>query len=1111
MEKELMFHILQIQETKDEEEIVAAYHKLLKETNPEDDPEGFKRLRQAYEEAMNDARHSEDKDEEETEKDDVDLWIDRVEELYQNITLRNDVKKWEKLLADPVCEGLDTSLEAREKMIVYLMSHCYLPDTIWRQIDHTFQIVEDIQTLSQQFPMDFLNYVRFHVENGTFIPYELFTYIGGKEEGNADAYIGKYLEVKGRIDENNPEGCLKELDDMKAYGVYHPFEDVERMKVLTAEKEHEKALELAEKLQSEYSDYTYVMLYVGEAKWYSGQKEEAHQIWKDILEKQPDHYTAKYNLVKYQMEMNDYYHAKESMIDLLEISGRNEELESWLQTANESLIEQYKDEIKNGKENPNFPGDELEYELGWCLFQNERFDEAVNFMQQFKEEQKATYDYCNLYGRLLYEVKRYEEALPYLQKWLKLIEEMKDDGTEKTRKRMSRRGRAGYILGGCYYEMGRQKEAEETLKEAIRVMEEPREQMGCRQYLAYILMKSKQFERAVDICDGIIQEDENYYPAYLIRQESCYELRKAQEVVDDYHRAIEIVPEFFQPYMYAAEVFFFYGQYEDAKGVYELARENGVEFSDRMKLYEAKVLRNLAKSSGDREVPRGILEELKEKQGKEDSDIEDSSEIEYEIGLLDWDDDKCKQALEHMKKAIGQNPDRKQYRMIRGNICFEMKEYKEAIEEYNAAEEEYEDDPWLWYSRGRCYEETEGKKAALGYYEKALELKEGYRDACERISEYYENLYHKSFDVKNLQTAIAYMDRQVAATENCYYLVARGLIYLNVLDLEPAIRDFEKALEYSENDWAAWNNLGCCYKYMGEFEKAIKHFNKAVECMGEDYEVLPYSNMADCYEALRDYETAIECYKKDLEMFPDRLGFWEEIGDLYSYMKKYDEAIEAYKKAGNGALEKIGDVWLEQGNQKKCLYYYKKARMLAPKEEQAEHFSNLGEVYMCHLAEYKKAISYFKRAIRLNSDPYERFDYERYIARCYYMLGNYEKARKHGIAAMEYFEQSGKGTVEQYIGFAPYAPARLATMAWIYLCMGMKDKAVEYYNKMDTIKRCRGCRHKECFESRLYMGFMYEAEGDMTKALEEYEKALERNPHCFEAACAVSNLQKVKG
>ena len=70
MEKEMIFHILGIPETGDEGEIRRAYMELLRSVNPEDDPEGFKRLRQAYEEALAFARQKaapEDADEGEKE------------------------------------------------------------------------------------------------------------------------------------------------------------------------------------------------------------------------------------------------------------------------------------------------------------------------------------------------------------------------------------------------------------------------------------------------------------------------------------------------------------------------------------------------------------------------------------------------------------------------------------------------------------------------------------------------------------------------------------------------------------------------------------------------------------------------------------------------------------------------------------------------------------------------------------------------------------------------------------------------------------------------------------------------------------------------------------
>ena len=93
MEKELVFHILEIDGLTDERSIKAAYMKKLKVTNPEDDPEGFRKLREAYEQALLLLQEAQEgNQEEEKEKTDIDLWIDQADEIYQDFRRRGDRK-----------------------------------------------------------------------------------------------------------------------------------------------------------------------------------------------------------------------------------------------------------------------------------------------------------------------------------------------------------------------------------------------------------------------------------------------------------------------------------------------------------------------------------------------------------------------------------------------------------------------------------------------------------------------------------------------------------------------------------------------------------------------------------------------------------------------------------------------------------------------------------------------------------------------------------------------------------------------------------------------------------------------------------------------------------
>ena len=227
MEKQMAFHILGIGETKDQQAIKTAYITLLKQTNPEDDPEGFKRLREAY---------------------------------------------GEKLFYDSLCVDLDTSLETREAFLAYLMDHINLPQEIFKLIDDTFQIRADREILSQQFPEDFLDYIIYYMENKEFIDYSLFL-VPDRENVDVDAYIRNYLNVKRQVDRHQFEGAETALSDLKAFGLYHPFEDTERLRIFIEEKRLEEALSLAGRLEEVYGENYYVLIYCGEAKWAGGDLE----------------------------------------------------------------------------------------------------------------------------------------------------------------------------------------------------------------------------------------------------------------------------------------------------------------------------------------------------------------------------------------------------------------------------------------------------------------------------------------------------------------------------------------------------------------------------------------------------------------------------------------------------------------------------------------------------------------------------------------------------------------------------------------------------------------------------------------------------------------------
>lgn len=1108
MERQLVFQILGIADTDNQEAIKRAYLEQLKDVNPEDNPEGFKRLRTAYETAIQLAN---EQDEGEEEKDEIDLWIDRVDEVYQNIICRRDIGCWKELCSDSVCTDLETALEALNRLLTYLMSHTYLPLKIWAFLNETFGIAENKEELSQQFPQDFLNFVIFRIENDSFLDYDLFRETAGNKENiNADAYIRTYMEINSLANDNKFDEAEEKWQELSAFGIYHPYEDVERVRLFLHKENLEEARVLSEKLTDSYPEDIYVLVNAAAVKWELDKQEEAFELWNQVLKIYPKSYKAKIGVAQYYLYKQNYSEAKELALAILDDSEDENALQI-MQSANEELIKGYKERLEES------PGDgESIVELGWCFYQNRKIDEAVGLLEAFTPGSDQEYSYHNLLGRIYYSGNQEEKALPHLEIWLKLLKKMEAEPTPENQKQLRRLGLANYMLGWCHKGLKNLDEAVQYIEEAVKTAENPSEQLSYKTYLAQIYLDKGEFEKAVDVCDSIIEEEDDYYPAYLNRQEACYKLRNAQQVVDDYYRAIEIFPGFYKPYLLAAKVFYNYSQYEDAKGVIDRAKENEVEFSDQMHLYEVKILRFLAESNEEREQALEICYKLLEDAASnEDTDIENLSEIEFELSMLYWDNDNFEKAKEHIKSAMKEEPEEKSFIMYLGDICRTNKEYQEALEQYHLAKEYYDDTPRYHYNMGRCYEALLEREKAREEYEKVIKLDESYADINLRMADYYKEEFRQKKKEALIDLAISYMDKQIEKTDDCYYRVHRARMYMDKSDLDTAIAEHEKALEFDPKDWACYNNIGYCLKIKGECKKAIEMFEKALECMDEESKsVLPYSNMADCYEIQDDYEHAIECYKKVLEMFPDRYAFWEEIGDLYTYLEEYDKALEAYKEVEQdpdydmGLKKTIGDVYWKMGMKDKAMAYYADSIKKRP-GNRAEGWNELGFVYMERLGDYKKALKCFQIAVKLAQveECSDLKEYEDSLAQFYYMTGNLEKSREYAKKALEKFLE-GYDSEEEYAGYKAYGPARYGVLGRLYLYMGHKEKGLSYLERMHEGLKCRSCRHHECYEEFLYKGRCYEAENDYKEALECYEKALSISPFNTSAAMGIKRMKE---
>ena len=127
MKNEKIWQILGIEPTSDVDQIRDAYRARLVETNPEDNPEGFMALKEAYDTALSLAENT--GSDEKTERPYADI-IAEIDEIYKDINKRMDENRWKSVLSKPVFTSLDDQDPLRNEFLRYTMEHFKYPGNI---------------------------------------------------------------------------------------------------------------------------------------------------------------------------------------------------------------------------------------------------------------------------------------------------------------------------------------------------------------------------------------------------------------------------------------------------------------------------------------------------------------------------------------------------------------------------------------------------------------------------------------------------------------------------------------------------------------------------------------------------------------------------------------------------------------------------------------------------------------------------------------------------------------------------------------------------------------------------------------------------------------------
>lgn len=1107
MDETISFSVLEIEKTKDKGVIRDAYRRLLVKTNPEDDPEGFKRLREAYETAN---AYADRPDEEEKEpRTPVEKWMAKVKDVYVSLRRRTDPECWKELLEEEVCLALDTGLEARDALLAFLAENYRIKTEIWKLIDKTFQLQEEQAELREKFPPNFIDFVVRQCQSDDDFPYEWFE---GEDTADYDTFLYHYYELCRQNDSQDTEGAAHTLETLFAMPIRHPYLILEQARYEKNAGRAQEGAELVRGLLENFARDLRLNVFGGEILWTAGDEEAAVRCFELVLEEMPDHYMANKYLAMHYQARGEFETAKKYCVEALRLSSQEEALLECMRGINRELIRMYEARLKEGSASER---DILE--LGWCYLQNEEAGKGVQLLEGRTVGSGEEGEYHNLLSKCCFVERRYQDAAAEARRCISCIREeaaaREEEAAEEERGKETAKI-PGRIAGACDIiaksfhvlarESGDRKEKEEYFRQAVEAVDEAlQNEPGNRNHRIekiQLLMDQEKYEEASAVCDEMIGDDREDFYAYVLRQKCAFELYNGQGVVDDFYQAKTIWQGYAPIYELAADVFIRYSQYEDAKGILNQAEEAGVS-SPKLDLLELTILRESAQEEQQIREAYDKCRELERKFQEQADQVSDENraELMYEMARCCRGIDMQKKALEYIEKALEYHQD-KLYHWIRANTLSDLRRFEEAEEEYLVCVREYGDNEMVYENLARCCENMGNWKKAVYYYKKALKLNPENQRINGDIVDIYTERLTETGDLDFYRDALPYADRQLELVPEAYYYIERGLLHMEAGVWDKAEADFQKAAELEPKNTYAYNNWGCVYKYQEKYEQAMELFKKSIEVMGDKPETLiAYGNMGNCCERIGELERAADWYRRALKLFPDNRGLRRDLLRVCKKLEQYDLALYmaegCYDKGTPRYLLEEGQIYAQMKKYDKavssftCVIDMKSSNQECKKEA----WGHLAGILFYYKKKPKKALEMYQKVLDMeepDSDGYIRAC--RDAMECLAALGRQQEAAVYQQKAFDAI-RSQYGSLEKYLENYYIRKSRLYEVGTLFYYAGDLENARKYFEQIGDAPRCRHCNYQICEDYWEAKGFLMEAEGNLPEAL-----------NCFREACRES-------
>ncbi|HDR7600163.1 J domain-containing protein [Bacillus mycoides] len=328
-----IWETLEIEPTDNIAAIKKAYAKLLKIYHPEDDPEGYQRLREAFDKAIKSAKQMKTAPPSQLEKTDENegnsyihpvspTWMDgdveltttlvsehpvhafteKIETLYNDFFARIEPKNWEDLLSSDVIWDVEHAAVIQDILIEFLQYHYHFPRSIWELLDNVFRFSEQREELEFEYGEETVQFLLERMSGEKEMRYDIFK---KSDDLDFEAYFHLREEVQLTLMNNNLEAAKSALDF--AYELYQEDPELLRMQGIyyLRSENKERALQSFNDILVICPDDLDGLLYRAQIYYDRGQFADAIKDCEHLLSIEPEHMDAQFLLVKYSFESGD--------------------------------------------------------------------------------------------------------------------------------------------------------------------------------------------------------------------------------------------------------------------------------------------------------------------------------------------------------------------------------------------------------------------------------------------------------------------------------------------------------------------------------------------------------------------------------------------------------------------------------------------------------------------------------------------------------------------------------------------------------------------------------------------------------------------------------------